>query len=42
MSDRGDNITEANLQADGLRGEPAKGQQKGGKLRKWTVPPITC
>ena len=25
MSDRGDNITEANLQADGLREEPAQG-----------------
>ena len=24
MSDRGDNITEANLQADGLREEPAQ------------------
>ena len=26
MSDRGDNITEANLQADGLREEPAQGE----------------
>ena len=25
MSNRGDNITEANLQADGLREEPARG-----------------
>ena len=25
MSDRGNNITEANLQADGLREEPAQG-----------------
>ena len=28
MSDRGDNITEANLQADGLREEPAQGAAK--------------
>ena len=28
MSDRGDNITEANLQADGLREEPAQGAVK--------------
>ena len=39
MSDRGDNITEGNLQADGLRKSQPKGQWKGGKWRKGTVPP---
>ena len=41
MSDRGDNMTEANLQADGLVEEPA---QKAADLRgteERTVPPIT-
>ena len=42
MSNRGDNITEANLQADSLSESQPKGQQEDGKGGKWTVPPMTC
>ena len=40
MSDRGDNLTEANLQAEGLREEPAqKGSRQAGNGRRGQFPP---
>ena len=42
MSNRGDNMSEANLQADGLVENQPKEQQTGGRWKKRTVPPITC
>ena len=41
MSDRGDNITEANLQADGLREEPAQGAAERWVMEEGDSSPIT-
>ena len=41
MSDRGDNMTEANLQADGLREEPAQKAMDRWKMEEEDSSPIT-
>ena len=41
MSNRGDNIIEANLQADGLREEPAQGVVERQEMEEADSSPIT-
>ena len=41
-SDRGDNMSEANLQADGLVEKPAQGAADWQETEEEEVPPITC
>ena len=41
MSNRGDNITEANLQADGLREEPSQGAAERREVEEEDSSPIT-
>ena len=42
MSDRGDNMTEANLQADGLVEEPAQRAEDWREMEEEDSSPITC
>ena len=42
MSNRGDNMTEVNLQAEGLREEPAQRAADGWEMEEGDSPPITC
>ena len=42
MSDRGDNMTEANLQANGLREEPAQRAADRQEMEEEDSSPITC
>ena len=41
LSDLGDKMSEANLQADGQAEKPAQVHQTGGRWKKRTVPLIT-
>ena len=42
MSNRGDNMSEANLQADGLVGKPAQGAVDWWEMEEEDSSPITC
>ena len=42
MSNRGDNLTEANLQAEGLREEPAQRAVDRWEMEEEDSSPITC